>query len=748
MKTIALIAAALCLCATLLYAAETDRVARIDVIGNERIDKGVVTNAVKTKEGDPYDPAKISDDLKNIFKTGFFSDVVVDTKDSDKGKIVTFIVVERPPVNSVQITGNKKVKTEDIRDKIKVKTGSVLNLERVRETVDEIRKLYATKGYYAAKVDYEIETEGARTIVLFTIEEPQRAFVRKMAFTGNKHLKDGKIKNVMRTQEKGWFSWFTGSGVLDEEVIEEDRKQVEALYADNGYLKARVGTPDVKISKDGKSISITLPVEEGHLYKISNVAFSGDIVFDEAQIQKDLKSKVGQVFRSSLYRNDLATLTDLYQDKGYAFVDVAPLTQTNDEDNTVGLVFDIDKGSQVYFNRINIVGNIKTRDKVVRRELKVAEGDIFSGSKMKESKRRLTNTTYFKNIDLKTTKTEEQDQINMDVLVEEKPTGTLSFGVGYSSYENVMLTGSVSQENIFGTGKKVYLDASLSSITHLYNLTLVDPYIFDKDLSTSLNVFNTQRIFTTYDYGGYGGSFLLTRPLTDYLSATARYRFESTSVTNIDAGAGSFIQDQAGTKRTSSVTLGLTKNSIDDVLNPTKGTVSSISVEVAGGPFMGDNDFIKSIASYGHYFPYKGGTAFFVRGTAGTVRPYSGKTVPVYERFFVGGINTVRGFKYGEAGPLDPSTEDVIGALNELVFNFEWIFPIYQPAGLKGVLFFDYGKGFDDTNGFLQTLRPAAGAGIRWMSPLGPIRLELGFNLNRKSGERASVFDFTMGRAF
>jgi outer membrane protein insertion porin family len=748
MKTIALIAAVLCLSTSLLFAAEGDRVSRIDVIGNERIDKGVVTNAIKTKEGDVYDPAKIGDDLKSVFKTGFFSDVVVDTKESEKGKIITFVVVERPPVNAVQVTGNKKVKTEDIRDKVKVRTGSVLNLERVRETLEEIRKLYATKGYYGAKVDYEIDTEGSRTTVVFNIEEPQRAFVRKVTFVGNRHLKSGQLKGVMKTQEKGWFSWFTGSGILDEEVIDEDRKQVEALYAENGYIKAKIGRPDVNVSKDGKSIAITMQVEEGSLYKISNVAFSGDVIFDQAKMKQDLKSRTGQTFRSSFYRADLATLTDLYQDKGFAFVDVAPLTQTNDEEKTVDLVFDVDKGSQVYFNRINIVGNIKTRDKVVRRELRVAEGDIFSGSKLKESKRRLTNTTYFKTVDLKTTKTEEPDQINMDVLVEEKPTGTLSLGVGYSSYEKVLVTGSVSQENIFGTGKKIYLDASLSSITHLYNLTLVDPYIFDKDLSAALNVFNTQRIFSTYDYGGYGGSFSLTRPLTDYVSTTAKYRFESTSVTNIDASAGPFIQNQAGTKKTSSVTLALSKNSVDDVLNPSKGTVSSISVEVAGGPFLGDNDFIKSIATYGRYFPYKGGTAFFARGTAGTVRPYNGKTVPVYERFFVGGINTVRGFKYGEAGPLDSATEDVIGALNELVFNFEWIFPIYQPAGLKGVLFVDYGKGFDESDGFFRSLRPTAGVGIRWMSPLGPIRLELGFNLNRKSGERGSVFDFTMGRAF
>jgi outer membrane protein insertion porin family len=749
MKSLALSFLFCCIFSSLLFAAETDRIARVDVVGNERIDKGVVTNAIRTKVGDVYDPARIGEDLKSIYKTGYFSDVMVDAKDTDKGKSVTFVVVERPSVSAIYIVGNKKVKTEDIRDKLKIKTAAVLNLDKAKESVDEIKKLYASKGYYAAKVSYEIDTEeGYKAALRFVIEEPQRAYVRKIAFVGNAHFKARAIKKAMRTQEKGWFSWFTGSGILDEEVIDEDRKNIEGFYHDNGYVRIKVGIPDVKISPDGKSISIAIPIEEGNLYKIGTMEFKGDIVFDEADVKKKMKSKTGNTFKASYFQEDISMLTDVYQDKGYAFADIAPLTAINDEDRTVNVVFDAAKGSEVFFNRINIIGNAKTRDKVVRRELRVAEGDLYSASNMKESKRRLTNTTFFKNVDLKTVKTEEPDLVNLDVLVEEKPTGTFSVGVGYSTYESAMVTGSVSQENIFGTGKKVYLNASLSSITHLYDLTLVDPYIFDKNLSAALNVFNTQRIFSTYDYGGYGGSFTLSRPLTTYLTGSLRYRFESTSVSNIEADAGSFIQSQAGTASTSGISPSLLYNSIDDVLNPSRGTIASASFELTGGPLAGDNEFTKTVASYGRYFPYKFGSAFFLRGTGGAVRPYGGKTVPVYERFFVGGISSVRGFRYGEAGPLDPSTGDVIGALNELFFNAEWIFPIYQPAGLKGVLFVDYGKGFDDTSGFFSSLRPTAGFGIRWFSPLGPIRLELGFNLNKKTGEKGNVFDFSMGRPF
>lgn len=654
--------------AGLVFAAENDRVSKVDVIGNERLDKGVVLNAAKTKEGDVYDPAKVGEDIKSIYKTGFFSDVMVDVKDAAKGKVVTFVVVERPPISAMYIAGNKKIKTPDIRDKLKIKSGSVLNVEKVKESVEEIKKLYASKGYYAVKVRYEIDTEeGYKATVRFVIEEPERAYVRKITFTGNAHFKPSALKGVMRTREKGWFSWFTGSGILDEENIDEDRKQIEGFYHDHGYVRIKVGLPDIKISADGKTISIAIDVQEGALHKLGELEFKGDVIFDQSEIKKKLKSKVGATFRSSLFHDDIEALTDLYQDKGYAFVDIAPLSAIDDENKTVNVTFDIAKGSEVYFNRINIVGNTRTRDKVIRRELRFAEGDLYSSSKLKLTKRRLRNTTYFKAEDLKTIKTDEPDKVNMDVMVDEKPTGTLSLGVGYSTYEKAILTGSISQANIFGTGDKVGLTASLSSIARQYNLTFVDPYIFDKNISTSYNLFNITRIFPTYDWGGTGGGFSISRPVTEFTRISLGYRYQKITVNNIESDASSFIQSQFGTTSTSAPSISLVRSTIDDILNPSRGSISSALLEVAGGPFGGNNEFVKSVVSYGRYFHAPYDTTFFVRGTAGNLAAYGGTTVPIYERFFVGGIQTVRGFKFGEAGPLDPVTGDVIGALSDSI---------------------------------------------------------------------------------
>ncbi len=270
-------------------------------------------------------------------------------------------------------------------------------------------------------------------------------------------------------------------------------------------------------------------------------------------------------------------------------------------------------------------------------------------------------------------------------MVEEKPTGTLSLGVGYSTYEKIITTGSVSQENIFGTGDKAYLTASLSSIARLYNLTFVQPYTFDKNFTTTYNIFNTQRIFSTYDYKGSGGGVTVSRPLTEYVRAALGYRLQDITVYNIESDAGSFIQQQVGTSLTSAVSVSLVRNTIDDYLNPTSGSIASAMVEVAGGPFGGRNEFVKSIASYGKYIPFKWDTTFFLRGTAGNITAYGGRIVPVFERFFVGGIQTMRGFRYGEAGPLDPVTGDVIGSLNRALLQLGMDIPCVQARGTERI---------------------------------------------------------------
>jgi outer membrane protein insertion porin family len=309
-----------------------------------------------------------------------------------------------------------------------------------------------------------------------------------------------------------------------------------------------------------------------------------------------------------------------------------------------------------------------------------------------------------------------------------------------------MITGSISQENFLGTGRKLALDASLSAVSQQYKFTFIEPYVFDKNFSAGISAYDYEREMDTYNYTRVGGSLSLTRPLTDYVKISSQYRLEKVNVENIVDQASTYIKEQAGSSVTSALSFSLSKNTIDDIMNPTKGMNAIISAEVAGGPFSGDNNFYSFVGSYGKYFPLKFlESAFFIKGTAGTIQSYGGKEVPIFEKFYVGGLNSVRGFKYGEAGPLDENGEP-LGSNNELFFNFEWIFPISKAAGLKGVVFFDAGQGFDGMKDF--SLKTTAGLEIRWFSPLGPIRLEYGFNLNPKNGDRKGAFDFTIGTQY
>jgi outer membrane protein insertion porin family len=722
-----------------------DRVLKVDVAGNDRIEKGFILNSVKTKEGDIYDPSKIREDIKSIFKTGYFSDVQVDVREEEGGKVVTYIVVERPLIAEVSVEGNKKVRTSDILEKIKVKAKTVLNVEKVKESVEEIRKLYLSKGYYATRVTYRIEYKDHEAKVRFVVEEAQKAYVRRISIVGARAIKEDAIKSVMKVREKGIFSWFTGSGILDEQELEEDRKRIQALYADRGYVRAMVEKPEISLSKDGRSISLTMKIDEGEPFKVGSVDLSGDAIpgVDPTSV---VKTKKGKTFRSSLLSEDTFRLQDICQDEGYAFCEVTPLTEIDDEAREVHVTFDVSKGEEVYVRRINISGNLKTRDKVIRRELRLAEGDRFSLTALNKSRRNLRNTLYFKDVDLKTRRTDENGKVDIDVIVEERETGTLSFGAGYSSEERLLFTGSVSQENLFGTGRKVYLNAYLSSKTHEFDFSFIEPYLSDMDLSLGLSLFNYTRYFDTYDYRKNGGGLSLLRPLKEDMKGGMRYRFERIKVLHIAERASRYIKEQEGVRTTSSITLSFVNDTIDDKMNPSSGSYAQARLELAGGPFGGDNYFVKPILTYGRYFPLKFmGSSLFAKGEVGSVSPFGGKKVPIYERFFVGGMDTVRGFKYGMAGKKDEEGE-AIGNEAELFFNFEWIFPIYKPQGLKGVVFYDTGCGFDSMKEF--DLRHGAGLGIRWFSPIGPLRLELGFNLSPKRGEKRSVFDFTIGTKY
>jgi outer membrane protein insertion porin family len=412
----------------------------------------------------------------------------------------------------------------------------------------------------------------------------------------------------------------------------------------------------------------------------------------------------------------------------------------------VHLTLDIQKKSRVSFEKIQIFGNTKTRDKVIRRELRVAEGELYSATGLSKSRDRLRRTGFFKEVDFTTARGSTDEKINLDIKVEEAPTGALSFGMGYSSVENVVGSVSVSDRNLFGMGYHGILRFQLGSLTQDIRLSFTDPYFLGRPYAAGFDLYSENREFDTYSYEITGGALRFGKELTDATRADATYKLERVDVFDVTDDASQLIRDEEGKKTTSALSLAFSLDTRDNYFAPTKGRKQSFFVQNAGGPLGGDNYFVKTVGEGSWFFPLPLSTVLNLRGKLGFIEPYGGTTAPIYEKFFVGGLFTIRGFEYGEAGPVDENGEP-LGAEKMVIFNSELTFPLSRELGIRGAVFWDIGKGFDRFSD-LTPLKTGAGFGIRWFSPFGPIVIDMGFNLNPKEGEKSRVLDFSAGTVF
>ncbi len=725
-----------------------EKIEKITILGNEKVAEDVIRSHIKTRENEPLSFPQLSKDLNAIYETGYFTDVIIDVRDVEGGKEVIFIVVEKPSIRNILISGNVKIETSKIREKIDISPGSILNVEKLKQTVNTIEKFYSSKAYYRAKISHRVhELDGNQVDIEFTIEEGKKGYIKKIRFKGNKHFRARKLRKLMETKKKGWFWWIMKTGALDEDILNADLQNLQAFYFDHGYLEVKIDMPEFTITKDGKWIYIDIQIHEGDQFKVGEIDFTGDILTTREDLFNQLSLEKGKVYRTSVVQKDILRITDFYADKGYAYTDIAPLTSVDSGKKLVHLTFDIHKGREVYFDQITISGNTKTRDKVIRRELKVGEGDLYSSTALKRGRQKLKNIGYFKEVAFTTSKGTSEEKINVDIKVEEAPTGTFSFGGGYTSLAGVVGTAEVSEVNLFGLGYKANLSASLGGTTQRFKLGFADPWLLGTPTAAGFNVYYDEyEYFDTYSVDVAGADLSLGRYLTDYISASLLGRVERVDIYDVSDYASSYIKEQEGTRDTHSLTLWLTRDTRDDYYNPTKGSRHTLSLENAGGILGGDNTFYKFTGDTNWYFPLPLNTVLHLRGRAGTVEGYEGKEVPIYERFYVGGINTIRGFEYGEAGPRDEFNE-VIGGENMVIFNSEILFPLSKEIGMRGAVFYDAGKGFDKYREFGR-VRHSIGFGIRWFSPIGPLRIDWGLNLDPQVGERRGVWDFTIGTQF
>jgi len=736
----------------------------IVILGNERMGTDSIMRAMNTKIGDPYIPARLSQDLEIIYRMGYFDDIRIEAEtDPDSGLTVIFHVKEKPTIYKILIKGNSVFDEEKIRENIDISMGSILNIYNVQENISRIEAMYKEKNYHNVQVDYELKSKDHnQTEIIFRITENDKVYIRKITFVGNKDYTEEDLEDLMANQEKGFWSFFTSSGNLDSEKLQHDVMRLQNHYHNNGYIDARIGEPQVVIKKT--KIEITIKVFEGKKYEVGDIDITGDLILPKKKMIKLLKLKSKKLYKRESIREDLTFLTDLYGNAGYAYADIYPKVKKEDMENKsiVHISYHIDQGNKVYFDRIVITGNTKTRDKVIRRRLRIFEQELYSGIGIKHSINELKRLDFFEDVQVDTQKGTRPNTMDLKITVKEKPTGMFTLGGGYSSVDHAFVMGSISKRNLFGRGQILEAKGQIGGSTNQFNISFTEPWLFDMPLSFGIDLFNWTREYDEYDKDSKGAGVRLGYPIFRNTRGYISYRYDRAEIYNLQYDAPYSIRNVEGVNETNSTTVSLRYDTTDHPFNPSRGMDHSISVEYAGGFLGGDIGFTKYRLEMSKFFPLFWHTVFLIHAEGGYVKERSDEIIPDYELFHLGGINSLRGFEWEDLSPeedvvysynLDGSKNYVttkVGGNKYVQFNVEFIFPIVRQHGLVGLFFYDTGSVQKDGYRIqFDELRESAGYGIRWFSPMGPIRLEYGYILDPKGDESSDGrWEFTIGTMF
>ena len=765
--------------------------------GNLRTEDDAIKAVLATQVGQEFHPRSLRRDVQSIWKMGFFEDVRVEAAE-ESGKVqLTFVVKEKPTIRKIFIAGAEEVGVDKINEVLDIKPRTIIDLAKVRRNEEKIRDLYVEKGYYLAEVSSKVKPNGDQVDITFKVEEHAKVEVREVRFIGNAHVHDGELKATMQTQEGGFLSFLTSSGTFREEAFQTDIQLLTAFYFDRGYIDVKISKPQIELSPDKRWLYITIPLEEGSSYKLGAIDFDGDLLLSKAELLRRMKIKTGDTFSSSKLRQEIGRIGLLYKDAGYAYANVQPQTPIHPAERVVDLQFNIQQGDKVYFRRIHIRGNTKTRDKVIRRELRVYEGELYSQSQLDRSRALVESLGFFERDRVEfTTKAVENapDKIDLTVEVTERSTGTFQVGAGFSSIENFIGQAQVAQNNLLGHGTSLQLQAQISSLRQYFNIRYFDRYFLDTRITFGFGLYNSLQGLPSYTITRRGGDTTWGYLFGDYVSLFGTYKLEYVDVKqssyNLNFGgyapslsaAPGTITNLFRTGWTSSATVGLTYDSRNDRtgMSTTKGQFYSLTAEFADPLIASQAVYTKVNASGRWYRPIWGPIIFRSNLQAGLVLSRSSQGVPVYERFMLGGINSIRGFQLWSLGPqvktlqsqdpnafLNPLT---IGGNLQFIFNAEVEFPILAAVNIKGVIFFDAGNSYNLESRYCPSaqsvsdipevfnpcnryptftnLRYSAGFGIRWISPIGPLRFEWGIPINRQVTEQPIDFQFTIGNGF
>ena len=726
-----------------------NRIHRIEVKGNHHIESQAIVGKLSIQSGDPFSEEQVRQQIQKIYDMGFFEDVDVSTQLVANGVVVAFRVKEKPFTVEVVYDGNDELSDDTLGEKNTIRNQTFLDQEQVKVSVANFRKLYQEKGYYRAQIIpivNMVEEDQAR--LTYYIEEGEQAYIKTIEFEGRNVLERKQLVAFLANQEWSWpWSIFSDAGVLRRDEVPNDVARIKEVYMNKGYLDAQVGMPRITLDDTKEWFTLVYPIVEGEPYIVSKIQYKGNMVFSEKELRDGLPMQAGDVFQRVKIRDEITRLTDLYGSRGYAFADVEPTVEPDPTTRSARIIFVIDEGEMVRIKNIRITGNTKTRDNVIRRELRVDERDMINSPAIKRSFERLNNLNFFETVEILPNQI-APGEVDLDVKVKEKPTGAFSIGGGFSTLDQFSIIADITEGNFLGRGYLARIRGQLGGRRTIGTVTFRNPAIFDTLTSFQIDVFSTRTDFLTYFEKRIGTNLTVGRGFSEFVTGTFTLVGERIKISDIDSDAPDIIQDQEGTQSTTGFRAALFRDSRDFILDPRKGSRLGVHTSFGTDLLGGSNNFYSVSFDALRYTPLPfWDFRHALRGRMGYGDGFSGEDLPIPEFFFVGGINTVRGFKFGRAGPVT-SGNDPEGGNKQLIFNNDLIFPLLPDAKFNGVFFFDYGKGFAKGENLDLNLRKTAGFEVRWFSPFGPLRAAYGRNLSPRSGEKKGVFEFSIGSVF
>ena len=737
------------------------KVTAIEIRGNKRIELPAIAGRLTLKPGDPYTPENVRGQIKILYETGFFEDVQMETESGKDGVALAFLVREKPFITEIVFDGNQELSDDKLKEKITIKSQAFLDQLQAKESAEKIRLAYQEDGYFNARVTPIVQTlDEDRKRLTFFVKEGDKARIKTVVFDGLHAATKDEMFKVMATRE--WIPWYgpfsqlklpsflSDAGVLKREEMNNDVERIKEVLLNKGYLNAQAGLPTVELSDDKKWFVVTYAVMEGEPFTIGEIGFRGNTVFEDPELRQGLKMKEGEIFQRQKIRDEVTRLNDLYGSKGYAFADVSPSVTPNLEGRTASIILTIKEGEMMRIRQINIYGNDKTKDNVIRREIRVDEQDVIDTPSLKRSFQRLNNLNFFETVEILPAQV-AADKVDLNVRVKEKPTGQFSIGGGFSTLDKLVAIADITEGNLGGNGWMGRIRGQLGQQRSLGLITFRNPYLEDSLTSMQLDVYRSMTNYITYFEKKSGASVTFGRWLSEYASGSVSLFAEELNFSDPQAGICPdlfpLICRQLGQQTTTGFRTSLSRDTRDYYLDPRNGWRASVGFDL-GTPYLGgSNNFYKYNLDVVKYTPLPFDTRVAIRARYGAAVGMEGKAIPLTERYFVGGINTMRGFVFGRAGPVTTSNT-LLGAEKQLIFNNDFIFTISSEAKLNGVIFFDYGKGFADNEPLSTKLRKTAGIEGRWISPFGPLRAAYGLNLDAREGERKGVFEFTIGSLF